>query len=323
MAADRVISQTIVSTPALAAFDRIRWIPMIASVALLLAMVELPAAKVANAAAPAEVIDDSKQMVNSVGMRLTLIPAGEFSMGAPESEEASRIDERPVHRVRITRPFLIGVFEVTQEEYKKVVGTNPSFFSLDGEGRPKVEGLDTRRLPVENVSWDDSVAFCAKLSELPEEKSAGRVYRLPTEAEWQYACRAGGTGPFHYGTSLGAADANFNGNFPYGGAARGKFLGRTAVVGSYKPNAFGLFDMHGNVAELTADRYARFYYKDSPVDDPQGAEAGNDRVVCGGSWGTDAARCRSAFRRSNATSGKASYFGLRVVCNIPSDETGK
>jgi sulfatase modifying factor 1 len=152
---------------------------------------------------------------------------------------------------------------------------------------------------------------------LPEEKAAGRVYRLPTEAEWQYCCRAGTTGPFHTGDSLGSGDANFNGNFPYGGAPRGVFLGRTATVGSYKPNAFGLYDMHGNVAELTADRYGRYYYKDSPPEDPKGPEGGNDRVVMGGSWGTDAARCRSAFRRSNATSGKAYYFGFRVACDMP------
>jgi formylglycine-generating enzyme required for sulfatase activity len=278
---------------------------------------EKPAKSASQAAASA------KPLENSIGMRLVLIPAGEFEMGASESEEGSRIDERPVHRIRVSRPFYLGTYEVTQEEYKKVMGLNPSFFSSDGEGRLKVEGVDTRRLPVENISWEDGVAFCKKLSELPAEQQAGRVYRLPTEAEWQYACRAGTKTPFHYGSALGAADANINGNFPYGGAARGAFLGRTTPVGSYKPNSFGLYDMHGNVGELTADWYARFYYKDSPPVDPMGPEAGADRVVSGGSWGTDAARCRSAFRRSNAPSGKASYFGVRIACSVPSGEAGK
>jgi len=250
-------------------------------------------------------------------MRLTLIHPGEFNMGAPEGEVGSRIDERPVHAVKITAPFFLGVYEVTQAEYEKVMSVNPSYFSSVGAGRLKVKNLDTGRLPVEQVSWDDCIVFCEKLSALPEEKAAGRVYRLPTEAEWQYSCRAGSTGPFTTGSSLGSDQANFNGKFPYGAAPRGVFLGRTSVVGSYKPNAFGLYDMHGNVAELTADRYARHYYTDSPATDPKGPEAGNDRVVLGGSWGTDAARCRSAFRRSNATSGKAYYFGFRIACDVP------
>lgn len=261
--------------------------------------------------------DIAKTCENSIGMRLALIPAGEFDMGAPETEARSRIDERPVHKVRISTPFLLGIYEVTQAEYEKVMGVNPSYFSPAGPGKSKVANLNAHQLPVEQVSWDDCVAFCEKLSALPEEKAAGRAYRLPTEAEWQYSCRAGTTGPFYTGLSLGATDANFNGNFPYGDAPRGLYLGRTSVVGSYKPNAFGLYDMHGNVAELTADRYGRHYYKDSPAADPKGPESGNDRVVLGGSWGTDAARCRSAFRRSNATSGKAYYFGFRVACNVP------
>jgi len=250
---------------------------------------------------------------------MVLIPSGEFNMGAPEDEVGSRIDERPVHAVKISTPFFLGAYEVTQAEYEKVMGVNPSYFSPAADGRSKVANLDAGRLPVEQVSWDDCIVFCEKLSALPEEKNAGRVYRLPTEAEWQYSCRAGTTGPFYTGSSLGSNDANLNGNFPYGDAPRGVFLGRTTVVGSYKPNAFGLYDMHGNVAELSADPYGRYYYKDSPPVDPKGPEGGNDpdRVVLGGSWGTDAARCRSAFRRSNATSGKAYYFGFRVACDVP------
>ena len=161
------------------------------------------------------------------------------------------------------------------------------------------------------------------MSALPEEIAAGRIYRLPTEAEWQYACRAGTTTPFHYGDSLGSQQANINGSFPYGGAPRGPFLGRTCEVGSYEPNAFGLYDMHGNITEMMSDWYGRYYFKDSPSDDPQGPEKGADKVVLGGSWGTDAARCRSAFRRSNATSGAAYFFGLRVACDVVTPEAGR
>ncbi|MFO0427338.1 MAG: formylglycine-generating enzyme family protein [Planctomyces sp.] len=255
-------------------------------------------------------------ITNSIGMQLKEIPAGQFLMGAPETESGSRIDERPVHQVTISKAFRLGVYEVTQAEYLKVTATNPAYFSSTGDGRDKVKELNCDRLPVEQVSWDDAVAFCEKLSALPEEKAAGRVYRLPTEAEWQYSCRAGTDTPFHFGNAMGSSDANINGNFPYGGAPRGPFLGRTVPVGSYKPNAFGLYDMHGNVAELTADRYGRKYFEESPSVDPKGPENGNDRVVLGGSWGTDASRCRSAFRRSNATSGKAYYFGFRVACDL-------
>ena len=253
---------------------------------------------------------------NSIGMELVKIPAGRFDMGAPESEVGSRIDERPVHDVQITKPFWLGVYEVTQAEYRAVTDEDPSYFSPSGDGQEKVSGMSTDRFPVEQVSWNQAVEYCRLLSARPEEIAAGRIYRLPTEAEWQYACRAGTTTPFHFGESLSSDQANINGNFPYGGAERGPFLSRTCNVGSYAPNAFGLYDMHGNIAELTADSYGRYYYKDSPGVDPQGPEKGNDKVVLGGSWGTDAARCRCAFRRSNATSGAAYFFGFRVACDV-------
>lgn len=251
---------------------------------------------------------------NSIGMELVEIPAGKFLMGSPDEDEDARDDERPQHLVRITKPFLIGRYEVTQAEYEKVTGTNPSWFSASGGGARKVEGLDTSRFPVEQVSWEQAVEFCQKLSELPVEKSAGRVYRLPTEAEWQYCCRAGTTTKFHYGDSLTSTQANINGRFPYGGAPRGPYLGRTTTVGSYEPNAFGLYDMHGNIAEMCADWFGRDYYEQSPTDDPQGPEKGADRMVMGGSWSADGFRCRCAHRRSNAPSGLAQYFGFRVVC---------
>ncbi|MCA9028284.1 MAG: formylglycine-generating enzyme family protein [Planctomycetaceae bacterium] len=253
-------------------------------------------------------------ITNSIGMNLVHIPAGEFMMGAADDDLEAREDEKPQHQVRITKPFLMGQYEVTQAEYEKVMGTNPSWFSSTGAGQKKVMGLDTSNFPVDNVSWDDAMAFCAKLSELPAEKDAGRRYRLPTEAEWQYACRAGTTTPFHYGDSMTSTQANINGRFPFGGAPRGPYLGRTTEVGSYEPNAFGLYDMHGNVAEACADWFGREYYNESPTGDPQGPAEGADRIVMGGSWSADAFRCRCTHRRSNATSGAAQYFGFRVVC---------
>ena len=216
--------------------------------------------------------------------------------------------------LKVVLKLPLGAYEVTQAEYQRVIASNPSYFSQTGAGAKKVEGKTTDRFPVEQVSWDEATEYCKKLSAMPEEVKAGRTYRLPTEAEWQYACRAGSASPFHYGNALGSKDANINGNFPYGGAPRGPFLGRTTEVGSYKPNAFGLYDMHGNVAEMVADWYSRSYYSSSPAIDPKGPEQGADRVVLGGSWGTDAVRCRAGFRRSNATSGKAYFFGFRIVC---------
>jgi formylglycine-generating enzyme required for sulfatase activity len=281
---------------------------------LLLMLAALRAASVSRGDDSSAAVGSPTGMVNSIGMRLVPIPPGRFMMGAPETEAGSRIDERPVHEVRITRPFSLGAYEVTQAEYRAVVGSNPAFFSPEGLGAEKVAGMNTDRFPVEQVSWEAANEFCRLLSARPEEIAAGRIYRLPTEAEWQYACRAGSQSAFSFGDALGSQQANINGNFPYGGAPRGPFLGRTSEVGSYPPNAFGLYDLHGNVAEMTNDWYGRYYYKDSRSDDPPGPEKGADKVVLGGSWGTDAARCRCAFRRSNATSGAAYFFGFRVAC---------
>ncbi|MGD9857630.1 MAG: formylglycine-generating enzyme family protein [Planctomycetaceae bacterium] len=258
---------------------------------------------------------EAETITNSVGMKLAAVPAGEFMMGSADADEDAREDERPQHLVRITKPLWVGQYEVTQAEYEQVTGANPSWFSPTGGGQAKAAGLDTSRFPVESVSWLDAVEFCNKLSELPQEKAAGRRYRLPTEAEWQYCCRAGTATKFHYGDSLTSTQANINGRYPYGGAPRGPYLGRTTTVGSYLPNAFGLYDMHGNVTEACADWFGREYYRESPTDDPQGPAEGADRMVMGGSWAADAFQCRAAHRRSNATSGVAQYFGFRVVCD--------
>jgi formylglycine-generating enzyme required for sulfatase activity len=179
------------------------------------------------------------------------------------------------------------MYEVTQAEYERVMGTNPSGFKT-------VAGQTTSRFPVEDVSWNDAVEFCRKLSALPGELSAGRVYRLPTEAEWEYACRAGTTTPFHFGSQLNGWEANCDGNDPYGTTTNGTYLERPAAVGSYGANGFGLCDMHGNVWEWCSDWSDD--YATTAVDDPTGATSGLVRVSRGGGWHAGAGGCRSAYR---------------------------
>ncbi|HKB37984.1 MAG TPA: bifunctional serine/threonine-protein kinase/formylglycine-generating enzyme family protein, partial [Gemmataceae bacterium] len=193
----------------------------------------------------------TERLVNSIGMKFVLVPPGRFLMGSPLTEAERGTDEGPQHEVIITRPFYLGMYLVTQREYEHVTGESPSHFSLIGDGQEKVLGLDTSHFPVEQVSWEDAVAFCRMMSDIPQERRRGRLYRLPTEADWEYACRGGaaGTGPFPFGSSLSSFQANFNGRHPYGGASEGPYLERTTAVGSYPPNGFGLFDMHGNVWE--------------------------------------------------------------------------
>jgi formylglycine-generating enzyme required for sulfatase activity len=250
-------------------------------------------------------------------MELVLVPRGKFLMGSPKDEEGRRDDEGPQHEVRITRPFYLGVYAVTQAEYQKVTGKNPSWFCKDDFGKDKVKGLDTGRFPVESVSWHDARKFCDGLSKWAQEKKAGRVYRLPSEAEWEYACHAGTKTPFHFGKSASSTQANFYGGSPYGGAARGPYLGRTCKVGSYKPNAWGLFDMHGNVWEWCADWYGKDYYRDSPKTDPRGPSRGAGRVLRGGCWGLPGRGCRAARRGGREPGDRDSAVGFRVACDAP------
>ncbi|MDY0170460.1 MAG: formylglycine-generating enzyme family protein [Thermoguttaceae bacterium] len=253
------------------------------------------------------------EKTNSIGMEFVLIPPGEFIMGSPESEKDRSSDEGPQHRVRITKPFYLGVYQVTQGEYERVMGTNPSYFSRGGNGRGRVSGLDTRRFPVEQVSWNNAVEFCQHLSALAAERSAGRAYRLPTEAEWEYACRAGTTTRYHLGDHLDTSQARF---------AQPTGSGRPVPVGSYGPNGFGLYDIHGNVWEWCSDRLDENYYANSPTDDPQGPASGSGRVYRGGSWASPAGSCRSANRSGHAPGIRDAYRGFRLAL-VPADEAGK
>jgi formylglycine-generating enzyme required for sulfatase activity len=254
-----------------------------------------------------------KTLTNSIGMKFAFIPAGSFVMGSPETEKDRGSDEGPQHPVVLSKPFYLDKNEVTQEQYEKVMGSNPSFFSATGGGKQRVSGTSTASHPVENVSWNQAVEFCKKLDALPEEKAKGRAYRLPTEAEWEYACRAGTTAPFHHGAEVDSYAFNFNGLAPYGTTGNGPFFRRTRSVGEYKPNGFGLFDMHGNVQEWCADWYAADYYKASPKQDPQGPAEGTQRVLRGGAWVHSAKACRSAVRNKLPPEQAAYSTGFRVV----------
>ncbi len=229
-----------------------------------------------------------KEFTNSIGMKFVLIQPGEFMMGSDFYDV-----EKPRHLVRITRPFYLGTFPVTQAEYQAVTGQNPSHFA------------DNPRHPVEEVSWDDAVAYAQKLSQLSAELSRGRTYRLPTEAEWEYACRAGSTGKWCFGDS----ESQYG---EYGWFA-GNSGNRTHPVGEKKANAWGLHDMHGNVLEWCLDWHDGGYYEVSPTDDPQGPSAGSDRVLRGGCWRGTAERARSTYRVDRTPGDRSIINGIRLA----------
>lgn len=255
--------------------------------------------------------DTQKEITNSIGMKLILIPRGEFVMGSPV-HEPYRGDDEIVHRVDLSKEFYLGVTEVTQAQYQSVMGTNPSYFKgalITGESSLH---------PVEQVSWSDTVQFCKKLSELPSEKSAGRVYRLPTEAEWEYACRAGSKTIFSFGD-----DSKISGDYLF---YRGNSNGHTYPVGMKKPNGWGLYDMYGNVCEWCSDSYDN--YPRVAVTDPKNSSDGLLRVSRGGCVNDGIADCRSAARGRFAASFRSSGCGFRVALNAtellkPEERTAK
>lgn len=252
---------------------------------------------------------------NSIGMELALIPPGSFWIGSPEGEEGRYGDEGPRKCIRLTRPFYLGVYAVTQQEYAAIMVDNPtpSTFCATGSMRSKVAKLDTSRFPVEHIDWHDAVLFCRRLSLRAVERKAGRKYRLPTEVEWEYACRGGASlsSPFIWGATITREHANFRDNTP-----RKKHLGRPTPVGSYPANGFGLYDMVGNTWEWCADWYSGDAYRDAPECDPPGPSSGTRRNARGGTYNLEARRVRSADRSSFEPDYRDSDIGLRVLCEV-------
>jgi formylglycine-generating enzyme required for sulfatase activity len=220
------------------------------------------------------------------------------------------------------------------------MGYNPSFFSTKANGKSGVgygmqpgagagkipRGEDTESFPVENVDWQETVEFCQKLTKLDTKKPTGWVYRLPREAEWEYACR--GRSPtyqtFHVGNTFSSLQANFDGYFPYGGAEKGDYLQRTTRVGTYQekaPHPFGLCDMHGNVLEWCADWYDGDYYKSDKPKDPAGPPEGSLRAYRGGCWSNCGQDCRSGFRRGYVPSNRDFSLGFRCAL-VPLERGG-
>lgn len=230
----------------------------------------------------------------TTGMRLVALEPGTFAMGSPPTEFGRNEDE-PRHAVTLTKKVYIGVHEVTQTEWKQVMGANPSRFS------------GCERCPVETVDFYEVSAFLSRLNA----GNASMRYRVPTEAEWEYACRAGATTAFSTGRSISTEQANYDGRFPYSGGSRGGTRGRPAPVGSYPANAWRVFDMHGNVWEWTGDWYGD--YAAGPVSDPAGPATGRARVIRGGSWHFDANSTRCARRYTHAPQDKGFSLGFRIV----------
>ncbi|MEM8637712.1 MAG: SUMF1/EgtB/PvdO family nonheme iron enzyme [Cyanobacteria bacterium P01_G01_bin.54] len=238
---------------------------------------------------------------NGVTLEMVAISGGTFIMGAPESEAESRDRERPQHEVTVPA-FWMGKYEVTQAQYEAVVGENPAQFR--GSNRP-----------VEKVSWNKAQTFCQKLS-----TQTGQKFRLPSEAEWEYACRAGTTTPFYSGETITTDQANYDGNSTYGNEPKGKYREQTTDVGSFPPNAWGLYDLHGNVWEWCED-VVHESYEGAPTDGSAWlAGYENDNrfpVLRGGSWLDFPGACRSAFRFFYSRDLSVGNVGFRIVCDPP------
>ena len=271
----------------------------------------------------------------TTGMKLTLIRAGGFEMGSLVSEDGHLRSEQQ-HIARITRPFYLALTEVTQSEYEAVMESNPSSFSRSRAEAQVARGVAGQQ-PVENVSWYDAIEFCNAMSEkdglkpyyeLTEISRAegpkssiqaatvkslgGSGYRLPTEAEWEYACRAGTTTAYSSGdTPRMLAQAGW-----YGGE-KGNSGQVTHPVGQKPGNDFGLVDMHGNVSEWCQDWYDYYSYDRAPMNDPTGPSGGSERIVRGGSWNDDAGHCRAAFRGAVAPGTRRQTIGFRVARSVP------
>lgn len=273
----------------------------------------------------ARAIGQPIEKTNSIGMKLTLIPAGAFMMGSPEGESERQKDEGPAHRVRITKPFYLGACEVTVVQFREFVNATgyKTDAEKDGKGGWGYTGDDKKLFkqdpkytwrnpgfsqnadhPVVNVSWNDAVAFCGWLG--GKESSN---YRLPTEAEWEYACRAGSTSRYCFGDNRTQV-TNY-------GWVKQNSRNAPQQVGKLRPNAWGLYDMHGNLCEWCMDAYDATFYARSPGRDPRGPQVGQHRVLRGGCFNVDGAHCASSTRMHAMPNGRTYVTGLRVVIDPP------
>lgn len=238
-------------------------------------------------------------VVNSIGMRLKPVAAGRFRMGAADADTAARADEKPVHTVDISEPLLIGVTEVTQSQFWTVMDSNPSAFSPDGRKHAEVAGLDTGDFPVESVTWDEAVEFCDRLGRLPGERSRGRTYRLPTEAEWEFAATRATTPRAAAGTTITSP--------------------RPYAVDTGIMDDSGLIAMCGNVAEWTSDWFSSEYYLSSTGRNPKGANEGTVKSFRGAAWNTPPRESRITARDADVPDARRDDVGFRVVCIVEPD----
>ena len=235
---------------------------------------------------------------------MVVVPSGSFMMGAASDEKSAGTDEFPQHRVRIPRPFAVGKYEITFAEWDACAAAG----GCNGY-RPDDEGFGRGRRPVVNVNWKDAKSYVAWLS-----RKTGEQYRLLSEAEWEYAARAGTKGPFHFGSTISSYHANYNGKHKYGSDRMGVYRKQTVPVGSFPANAFGLHDMHGNVWEHVGDCGHDTYHGAPPGGDAwtAGGDCGK-RMARGGSWHNRPDSLRSASRVSFTSGSRGDYIGFRVA----------
>ncbi|MDB9342024.1 formylglycine-generating enzyme family protein [Nodularia spumigena CS-588/06] len=240
------------------------------------------------------------------------IPGGTFLMGSPKNEPGRLDGESPQHRVTIL-PFFMGKFTVTQAQWAAVAAFDKVKIDLN----PYPSKFKGANRPVEKVSWDDAVEFCARLSQ-----KTGKTYRLPSEAEWEYACRAGTTTPFYFGDTITTDLANYDGNYTYGSAPKGEYREQTTDVGKFPANPFGLYDMCGNVWEWCQDKWHK-NYNNAPADGSAWLSDNDNqnRLLRGGSWCYDPVSCRSALCVNANPDSAGSSVGFRVVCSSASART--
>jgi formylglycine-generating enzyme required for sulfatase activity len=255
----------------------------------------------------------AENLGGGVILEMVAIPGGTFLMGSPETEKGRDDDESPQHTVRVA-PFFMAKYPVTQAQWRAVA----AFPKINIDLKPDPSQFKGANRPVEQVNWHEAVEFCARLA-----KKTGKTYRLPSEAEWEYACRAGTTTPFHFGETITPDLANYDGNYPYASAPNGIWRKvqllltpqQTTDVGSFPPNAFGLYDMHGNVWEWCADPW-HDNYQGAPADGSVWESGGDQeirRVHRGGSWVNSAVLCRSANRHRGSAGYRNGVLGFRAA----------